>query len=184
MKSDRTDSGPPPPSFTHSFRHKNESWTALEKDVSCMTRWIDSLNPNLCLQRRSFQYQPLWAGWIKSEVYFKYIYVLSVCLERPVAPREKEKTSIDSCDFLFTLHYVCTYRLVFSPTFHPYQSLSMSSLYTDWLPFPSCLLRISQTGFKKDFHKCPLLQILHSPLYVLRASSILTVKVTGGDLGI
>lgn len=73
---------------------------------------------------------------------------------------------------LFTLHYICTYRLVFSSAFHPYQSLSMSSPYTDSLPFPSCLLRISQTGFKKDFHKCPLLQILHSPLYGLRAISI------------
>lgn len=52
------------------------------------------------------------------------------------------------------------------------------------LPFPSCLFRISRTGFRKDFHKCPLLKILHKPLCALRAIAVLTVKVIWGDSGI
>lgn len=47
-----------------------------------------------------------------------------------------------------------------SETSHPYQSLGVSSPHTGSLPFPPCLLRNSQTAFKKDFHKRPLLQIL------------------------
>lgn len=81
-----------------------------------------------------------------------------------MAPQRKEKEHFNSLETsLFTLHYICTYRLVFffssSETSHPYHSLSVSSPYTGSLPFPSCLLRNSQTAFKKDFHKRPLLQI-------------------------
>lgn len=123
----------PYPPYPHSL-------ISILKALSCM---LTPLNSNLSLSRRSFQYQPLYAGWITSKVFLKNIYVPCVCLEKPMMSQKRRKLQWSLVTSLFTLHYICTYRLVFSSAFHPYQSLSMSSPYTDSLPFPSCLLRIS-----------------------------------------
>lgn len=144
-------------------------------------RFYTPLYTNESQYRRSLQYHLLYADWIASKVFLKHIY--AVCLQRAMVPQKKEKKNLQLSPV--TSFLLCiTYAHIDWYFLHPYQSLSMSSPYTDSLPFPSCLWRISKTGFKKDFHKCPLLQILHIPLYVPRAIFILTVKVIGGDLGI
>lgn len=104
-----------------------------------------------------FNVNPYMLEESKVKFSFNDMYVLRVRPKRPVAQQQKRGSfnRVWRLPFLLCITYAHIDWYFPPTTFHPYQSLSMSPPYTGSLPFPSCLFRISQTAFKKDFHKRP-----------------------------